>query len=448
MNSTHPMDPKTRARELLRRHAVRPAAALKPASAPASDPHDLADSTRFDTFPGYLDYCRQREIFAQFAVRNPYFSMHNGTQGATVQVDGRDYASFSSYNYLDLADQPAVIEAASDALHRFGTTVSASRVVSGEIPLHRQLEVAVADFVGLEDAVVFVSGYGTNVATLGHLFGPGDLILHDSLSHNSIITGAKLSGARRMPFPHNDYAALERILAANRKQYRRAVIVTEGVFSMDGDIAGLPQLVDLKQRHYALLMVDEAHSLGVLGASGAGLAEHFKLPPGVIDIWMGTLSKSLASCGGVIAGCRPLIDNLRLNAPGGILYSVGLSPANTAAAIAALSLLRAEPQRVARLMRNSRYFLARARALGLNTGFAQGTPVVPVILSNSLACLRVADRLFQQGIQVHPILYPAVPEEASRLRFFITAGHDEDTLAQVAQATADAVAWAKEQVAR
>jgi 8-amino-7-oxononanoate synthase len=420
MNVTQNIDSRARARDMLRRHAAR--ATPVPRSTSSINPQDLADSIRFETFPGYVEYRRQREIFSRFSVRNPYFSIHDGVQGGSVCVDGQEYASFSSYNYLDLVNHPAVIEASIAAVRRFGTTVSASRVVSGEIPLHRQLERDIAQFIGFEDAVVFVSGYATNVSTIGHLFGTGDLILHDSLIHNSIVTGAKLSGARRMPFPHNDYDALERILADNRKQYRRAVIITEGVFSMDGDVADLPRLVDIKQRHQTLLMVDEAHSLGVLGARGAGIAEHFDLPAGVIDIWMGTLSKSLASCGGVIAGNNALIENLRFNAPGGILYSVGLSPANTAAAIAALAVLRAEPERVERLLRNSRHFLACARRYGLDTGTAEGTPVVPVVLGNSLACLQVSDRLFQQGIQVHPILYPAVPEEASRLRFFITRG--------------------------
>ena len=444
MNNTQPGDTRARARarELLQRHTAQPA----PGRSIKAD--DLADSTRFDMFPGYLDFCRQRDSFAQFNLRNPYFSMHDGTQGATVQVEGRECASFSGYNYLDLADHPTLIESAILALRTYGTTVSASRVVSGEISLHSQFELAIAEFLGMEKAVVFVSGYATNVSTLGYLFGPGDLILHDALIHNSVITGAKLSGARRMPFPHNDPAALDSILSDIRKQYRRVVIVTEGVFSMDGDIARLPELVAIKQRHNALLMVDEAHSLGVLGSSGTGVAEHFGMATNVIDIWMGTLSKSLASCGGVIAGSSSLIDNLRLNAPGGILYSVGLSPANTAAAIAALEVLRAEPQRVARLLHNSRFFLERAKEHGLYTGLAEGTPVVPVILGNSLACLRVADRLFQQGIQVHPILYPAVPEEASRLRFFITAGHTEAQLAHAAQSTAAAVASVNQEAAR
>lgn len=434
---TPSMDARARAKELMRRHAN--SAAAPQFAAATVGPVVAAVAPNFEDFPGYQEFCRQKDAFAKFGIRNPYFSMHEGVQGATVRVEGRDYLSFSGYNYLDLAAHPALIEASIAAVRNYGSTVSASRVVSGEIPLHQQFERAMADFLGMEDAVSFVSGYATNVSTLGHLFGPGDLILHDALIHNSAMTGAKLSGARRIPYPHNDYAALDRILAENRSQYRRAVIVTEGVFSMDGDIVHLPSLVDIKRRHGAFLMLDEAHSFGVLGARGSGLAEHFGLPTSVIDIWMGTLSKSLASCGGIIAGCHALIANLRLNAPGGILYSVGLPPANTAAAIAALEVLQAEPWRVEKLRHNSRYFLEQAKAAGLDTGPAEGTPVVPVILGNSLACLRVAARLFEQGIQVHPILYPAVPEEASRLRFFITAGHDEAQLAQTARATADAV---------
>jgi len=446
MNPLLKNDARTRARALLHLHTAASAVAT-PVFADSAN-GDLTQSTDFKVFSGYQDLCRQRDGMAMLGLRNPYFSVHEGTQRGTVQVEEHTYSSFSSYNYLDLASHPTVIESAVTALRRYGATVSASRVVSGEITLHRQLERAMSEFLGMEDAVAFVSGYATNVSTLGYLFGPRDIILHDALIHNSAITGAKLSGARRMPYPHNDYAALDRILAENRKQYRRAVIVTEGVFSMDGDIAHLPELVAIKQRHHALLMVDEAHSLGVLGKTGAGLAEHFGLPTKVIDIWMGTLSKSLSSCGGVIAGSQSLIDNLRMNAPGGILYSVGLSPANTAAAISALALLRAEPHRVTRLRHNSRYFMEQTRAHGLNTGLAEGTPVVPVILGNSLSSLRVSDRLFQQGIQVHPILYPAVSEEAARLRFFITSGHDEPQLDHAAQATAEAVAWAGGKVAR
>lgn len=431
MSDNIQLDPRARARELMRRHG-RPS----PAPAPAAATAENGNPVDFAEFPGYQEFCRQRDAFNTFKIRNPYFSAHEGVSGATTEVEGQQRINYSGYNYLDLSAHPRVVEASVDAVRRYGASVSASRVVSGEIALHRALEKELAEFVGMEDAVVFVSGYATNVSTLGHLFGPGDLILHDALIHNSALTGAKLSGARRIPFPHNDYAALERLLIQNRAEHRRCVIVTEGVFSMDGDIPDLPRLVDIKHRHQALLMMDEAHSLGVLGARGRGIAEHFGLSPRLIDIWMGTLSKSLASCGGVIAGSHALVANLRLNAPGGILYSVGLPPASTAAALAALHVLDEEPERVAQLRHNSQFFLARLKALGLDTGPAEGTTVAPVILGNSMDCLKVASRLFEAGIQVHPILYPAVPEEASRLRFFITCAHTEAQLDETARRTA------------
>ena len=439
MNSPQRDAARARARELMQKHAGATANASTAMASAGSATGQARPPASFENFPGYLEFCRQRDAFDRFGLRNPYFSLHDGVQAATVMVDGRELLSFSGYNYLDLAGHPAPMDAAIEAIRRYGSTVSASRVVSGETALHQQLERDMAECLGMEDAVSFVSGYGTNVSTLGHLFGPGDLIVHDALVHNSLMTGARLSGARRIPFPHNDYAALDRILAEAAPQHRHTVIVTEGVFSMDGDIVDLPALVELKRRHGVFLMVDEAHSFGVLGGRGLGVAEHFGLPTSVIDIWMGTLSKSLASCGGIIAGSQALIANLRLNAPGGILYSVGLSPANTAAAIAALRVMRAEPERVEKLRHNSGFFLARLKAHGLDTGPAQGTPVAPVILGNSLHCLRVAAQLFDNGVQVHPILYPAVPEEASRLRFFITCGHTEAQLTQAADATAAAV---------
>ena len=438
MNSPQQNVARARAKELMQRHAG--ANASTPMASTNAEHSQPAGPASFENFPGYQEYCRQRDGFKKLDMRNPYFSLHDGVQAATVAVNGREYLSFSGYNYLDLASHPALANASIAAIRRYGSTVSASRVVSGEIALHQQLERDMANFLGMDDAVTFVSGYGTNVSTLGHLFGPSDLIVHDALIHNSLMTGARLSGARRIAYPHNDYAALDRILKETSKQHRHTVIVTEGVFSMDGDIVDLPKLVDIKRRHNVFLMVDEAHSFGVLGKRGVGVSEHFDLPTSVIDIWMGTLSKSMASCGGMIAGSHALIANLRLNAPGGILYSVGLSPANTAAAIAALQVMQAEPERIEKLQHNSKFFLEKIRALGLDAGPAQGTPVAPVILGNSLKCLRVAEHLFDNGVQVHPILYPAVPEEASRLRFFITSGHSEEQLEQAANATAAAVA--------
>ena len=326
--------------------------------------------------------------------------------------------------------------AAKEAIDCFGTSVSASRLVSGEKPVHRQLEKALAEFLGVEDSIVFVGGHSTNETTIGHLLGPGDLILHDSLAHNSIVQGAILSGARRRPFPHNDWQMLDQILGEIRREYRKVLVAIEGVYSMDGDYPDVPRFLEVKQRHKALLMIDEAHSIGTMGPRGAGIGEHFQIPRTSVDIWMGTLSKSFGSCGGYIAGSRELVEYLKYTAPG-FVYSVGLPPSNAAAALTSLRLLKAEPDRVARLQANSRRFLDAARQHGLDTGYSNNTPVVPVITGNSLHALQLSRRLFERGINVQPILYPAVEEKAARLRFFITAAHTDAQIDAAVEATAE-----------
>jgi 8-amino-7-oxononanoate synthase len=370
---------------------------------------------------------------------HPYFSVHESVTRDTTCIDGRQLVNFASYNYVGLSGDPRVTRAAQQAVERYGTSVSASRLVSGEKPLHGQLERALAEMIGTDDAVVFVGGHATNESVVGHLVGPGDLILHDALAHNSLLQGARLSGARRRAFPHNDADALERLLRELRGQFRRVLILIEGVYSMDGDIADLPRFVDIKQRYKALLMVDEAHSIGVLGATGRGLAQHFDLDPCEVDLWMGTLSKALGSCGGYIAGSRALVEYLKYTAPG-FVYSVGMSPANAAAALESIRVLRDEPQRVRTLRQRSELFLRLARQHGLNTGTSAGTPIVPVILGNSLMCLQLSRAMFRRGVNVQPILYPAVDERSARLRFFITCCHSEQQIRDTVQALAEELA--------
>ncbi|MEM9367265.1 MAG: aminotransferase class I/II-fold pyridoxal phosphate-dependent enzyme [Planctomycetota bacterium] len=368
-------------------------------------------------------------------VPNPYFTVHEGTVGDTTWVDGTEYISFASYNYLGLSGHPEVNQAAAEAVTKFGTSVSASRLVSGEKPIHGELERKIADWVGVDAAITMVGGHATNETTIGHLVGTGDLILHDALSHNSIIQGALLSGAKRRPFPHNDFRTLDRMLAAMRGQYRRTLVIVEGVYSMDGDFPELPAFIEIKKQHQCLLMVDEAHSFGTMGETGHGIAEHFGVNPRDVDIWMGTLSKSAASCGGYIAGSKELVELLRYTAPG-FVFSVGMPPAQVAAAIASLNVLDSEPERVARLRSNSELFLNLCRAAGLDTGPSGGTPVVPVITGNSMVALRLSHRLKADGINVQPILYPAVDESAARLRFFITSDHTEEQIRLTAERTA------------
>lgn len=392
------------------------------------------DFTRFDRFPGYEKMLVPKAAAERFGLANPFFVSHDGLAGATTQIDGREFINFSSYNYLGLNGDQRVNQAAKDAIDRYGTTVSASRLVAGERPIQRDLERALAQVYGVEDCVAFVSGHATNVSTIGYLFGPKDLVLHDALAHNSIIEGIKLSGATRRSFAHNDTAQLDQILADIRGQFERVLIVIEGHYSMDGDIPDLPAFIDVKRRHQAFLMVDEAHSLGVLGATGLGLHEHYGVSGTDVDIWMGTLSKTMSGCGGYIAGERALVEHLKYAAPG-FVYSVGLAPALAAAALQCLEILRQEPQRVRQLRQITQYFLSEAKKAGLDVGLSQGFSIVPVIVGSSLKAAKLSNALFKTGINVQPIIHPAVEEKAARLRFFLsnqhTPAHIDTTIAAI-----------------
>jgi 8-amino-7-oxononanoate synthase/acyl carrier protein len=397
------------------------------------------ENYRFDLYPEYLALKQNMAAIKQAGVVNPYFNQHERVIEDTTLIGGREMISWSSYNYLGMSGDPVVTQAVKEAVERYGTSCSASRLVSGEKPLHRELEKAIASFIGVEDAICMVGGHATNETTIGHLFGSGDLILHDSLSHNSIIQGCLLSGARRRPFPHNDWKTLDELLTDLRGEYRRCLIVIEGVYSMDGDYPDLPQFVHLRKKHKAFLMVDEAHSAGTMGLHGRGIAEHFDIDPKEVDLWMGTLSKSYGSCGGYIAGTKALVEYLKYTAPG-FVYSVGLSPTNAAAALASLRLLEDEPERVARLHENSALFLRLAQEHGLNTGTSRDSAVVPVILGNSLHALRLSQAMFARGINVQPILYPAVEESAARLRFFISSRHSEAQIRTTIQTLIEEIA--------
>lgn len=392
------------------------------------------DFTRFDRFPGYEKMLVPKAAAERFGLANPFFVSHDGLAGATTQINGREFINFSSYNYLGLNGDPRVNQAAKNAIDLYGTTVSASRLVAGERPIQRDLERALAQVYGVEDCVAFVSGHATNVSTIGYLFGPKDLVLHDALAHNSIIEGIKLSGATRRSFAHNDTAQLDQILADIRGQFERVLIVIEGHYSMDGDIPDLPAFIDIKRRHQAFLMVDEAHSLGVLGATGLGLHEHYGVPGTDVDIWMGTLSKTMSGCGGYIAGERALVEHLKYAAPG-FVYSVGLAPALAAAALQCLEILRQEPQRVHQLRQITQYLLTEAKKAGLNIGLSQGFSIVPVIVGSSLKAVKLSNALFKAGINIQPIIHPAVEEKAARLRFFLsnqhTPAHIDTTIAVI-----------------
>jgi len=383
--------------------------------------------TSFETLPGFEQLKLMRAATGAFGVPSPFFRSHDARAGATSVIDGQEVINFASYDYLGLNGAPEVLEAAKAAVDEYGCSVSASRVVAGERTFHRTFEHELAAVYGADDAIVYVSGHAANVATIGTLMGPRDVVIHDELMHNSAIVGAQLSRAHRRWFAHNDLDALEALLAADRAKYARALIVVEGNYSMDGDAPDLARLIELKRRYGAWLMVDEAHSLGVRGTRGLGLFEERGIDPKSVDIWMGTLSKTLASCGGYIAGSQDLVDYLKLSAPG-FVYSVGLSAPATLAALTALRMMRREPERVARVQANSAYFLKAAKAAGFDTGAADGHAVVPVIVGDSLKAAVLSNLMLARGINVLPIIHPAVPNKAARLRFFITAMHTPEQL--------------------
>jgi 8-amino-7-oxononanoate synthase len=409
------------------------------AAAAASTTTVGSDTWQIAEFPEVRALEQNFAMVREAGLDNPYFSVHEGLTNDRTVIGGREIVSWATYNYLGMSGEPEVTAAAKAALDRFGTSVSASRLVSGEKTIHQELEREIARFVGTEDSITFVGGHATNETVIGHVVGPGDLILHDGLAHNSLLQGAVLSGARRRPFPHNDFAAAEALLAQVRGQYRRVLVVIEGIYSMDGDFSNLPEFIGLAKRHKALLMVDEAHSIGVMGRSGRGIGEHFGVNPTDVDLWMGTLSKALGSCGGYIAGSRTLVRWLKYTVPG-FVYSVGLPPAAAGAALGALRLLQREPQRVAQLHANARLFLDLAREAGLDTGPSGGSAIIPIILGNSMNSLRLSRALFARGISVQPILYPAVEERAARLRFFITSRHTSDQIRRTVAALQEELA--------
>jgi 8-amino-7-oxononanoate synthase len=391
-------------------------------------------SPRFRDHALYQSMQKYRLLADTLGLEDPFFHPHDARLGATTESGGRTLINFGGYDYCGLNQTPEVAAAATAAIAQYGTSVSASRVVAGERPIHRELEKELAEFYGTEDAIVFVSGHATNVSTLATLVGDGDVIFHDELMHNSAIVGAKLSGAEVKVFPHNNFDALQRQLMEFRGQYRNAIIVVEGLYSMDGDIPDLPRLVELKNRFGAWLMVDEAHSLGVLGETGRGVAEHYGVAQDEVDIWMGTLSKTLASCGGYICGSKELIMILKFKAPG-FVYSVGMPASAAAAALAALKVLKAEPQRVSRLKANGHLFLEEARKSGLDTGHSIGYCVVPLIIGDGIKAVKMTERLGARGVNALPIVYPAVPMKAARLRYFITSEHTSEQIVEAVRIT-------------
>ncbi|MCF8531925.1 MAG: aminotransferase class I/II-fold pyridoxal phosphate-dependent enzyme [Reyranella sp.] len=389
----------------------------------------------FATLPEYEVINLAKAVGHIAGLEDPYFRLHDGLARETTSINGRQVVNFSSYDYLGLNGHPDVVAAAKAAIDQYGTSVSASRLTAGERQVHRDLEAALARLHSAEAAISFVSGHATNVSVIGGLLGPEDLIVTDVAIHNSVTEGAKLSGAKRILCPHGDLEAIERALRLNRSRYRRTLIVVEGLYGMDGDVPELTQLIKLKRRYSAWLMVDEAHSLGVLGATGRGIAEEQGIDPADVDIWMGTLSKTLVSAGGYIAGTQPLIELLKFTSPSSV-YSVGMPPPVAAAATAALGVMQRESWRLKKLRQNGRDFAALATARGLDIGLSIGASIIPIIVGCSPHAVILSQRLLERGYNLFPAIFPGVAENQARLRFFMTSRHSIDQIEAVIDAIA------------
>ncbi len=402
----------------------------------------ISTAIRAASFPAYKSLRNWESVGSIFGVKSPFFRTIEGADGNFTTMEGQSRLNFAWCDYLGLNQHPSLAAAMKDAIDEFGPCTSASRMVAGETPLHHALEREVAEFLGVDSALLFVSGHAANVSTIGSIMTEDDLIVHDEFVHNSAVVGMKLSRATTMSFTHGDYDKLEAILRRERGKHRNCLVIIEGLYSTEGDVTDLARAVEIKERYGAWLMVDDAHGLGVLGKTGRGIAEHAGIDARRIDIWMGTLSKTLASCGGYIAGNKELIDVLKHTAPG-FVYSVGLLPAMTAAALAALAALRvikAEPERVERLHAHGRLFLQLAKERKLNTGVCAGYGMMPVIAGDVLKAVKLWHAVYARGINPSLIVYPGVPMKAGRLRFFLTAAHTEDQIREALDVTAEELA--------
>ncbi len=341
-------------------------------------------------------------------------------QGAWLVVDGNKVLNFCSNNYLGLANHPDIVAAAKKAVDTMGVGPAAVRSIAGTMSLHVELEKRLAAFKGVEAAITFQSGFTANLATIPALVGKEDVIFSDRLNHASIIDGCRLSGAKIVAYEHNDPKSLEEQITANLSQFRRALIVTDGVFSMDGDIAPLDKIYEVSSKYDILLMVDDAHGEGVLGKGGRGIVDHFGLH-GKVDVEVGTLSKAFGVMGGVVAGNAVIVEWLRQRGRP-FLFSSAVTVPDAAACLAAIDLLEDSTQLVDRLWSNAKYFKAEMANLGFNTGVSE-TPITPVMLGEAPLAQQFSRELFDAGVFAMALGFPTVPQGKARIRVMISAAH-------------------------
>ena len=354
----------------------------------------------------------------------PYFMPIEASHDTWVVIDGARKIMVGSNNYMGLTHDPRVLEAARDALNKFGSGNTGSRFLNGNLDLHEQLEDELADFTGMEAALVFSTGYQTNLGTLGALIGRADTVYIDKLDHASLQDGVRMGLGRTRRFNHNDFATLRRMLEAETPS-RGKLIAVDGVYSMEGDIADLPTLVELRREFDAAILVDDAHAVGVLGETGAGTAEHWGLTDEV-DLILGTFSKSFASIGGFVAGRADVIDYLQHNARA-LMFSASMPPASAATVLKALEIIRAEPERREQLWKNTYRMMEGFKSIGFDIGPTE-TPIVPILIGPMEKTFVFWRALFEAGVFTNPVVPPAVPEGSCRLRTSYMATHSDDDL--------------------
>ena len=385
--------------------------------------------TRFEDSPEYKAFEKRYLDLMGDGQENPYFVAHDSPLLDKSYVDDQWMLDFGSYNYVGMSGRKETKDAAKAAIDKYGTSASGSRLLAGEKTLHKELEAEIADWKHTETALVLVGGHSTNVTCVGNFCGKGDLIVYDAIAHNSIEQGCRLSQATAKPFPHNDVKALESILRNQRHKFGKVLIVIEGAYSMDGDIAPVPEFVKLKKKYGCFLMVDEAHSACVIGKTGGGVDEYFGLAPDDIDIKYGTLSKGLGTCGGYLAGSHAIIDYMRYNLPG-FVFSVGISPPLAAASLEAIRLLRRDPSIIERLHRNIQCFMEEAHKRHFNTCLAGETAILPILVGRDEDAWELSNRLRKKGVIVPPAVYPAVPKNKARLRFCVISEHKPEQIVE------------------
>jgi len=373
---------------------------------------------RIDSFKETYNALREND-------RYYYLQQIDELDGAHVHIGGRRMVMFSSYSYLGLLKHPKVQERARQALDHFGSGTHGVRILAGTTTEHVKCETKLAEFLGHEDAIAYSSGYVANLTTIQTLLGRNDVVITDKLSHASIIDGCLLCNATFQRFRHNDMDDLRRLLEAGKNRYDGKLVIVDAVYSMDGDVCPLPELVEMCREYGAWLMVDEAHSLGVLGETGHGIMEYFNMDPHDVDMLSGALSKTLPAAGGFVAGKHDLIEFLRHSARG-FVFSAAIPPASAAAITAALEVIEEEPELISAVRRNIKRFVGGLNALGYDTLNTKSC-VIPIIIGQEEPTLELTARLHRDGMFVSPILHPAVPMNTCRLRANVTAAHtDQD----------------------